>query len=1087
MYVHDHLRRKSQNNAEKWKKIILILVVSFFSIGMFSFFILWITLPDIDNPENLIAAQSSLILDRKGEILYAIHGDENRKDVTYDQISEYVPLAAMAIEDDEFYEHHGVDFVAFGLALCREFFLCSGTRGGSTITQQYIKNAFLSTERTYTRKAKEVILSLQLEGKFTKDEIMEKYLNRIPYGANIYGVEVAAKTFFGKSASDLTIAEAAILASIPKAPTYYSPYGSNIYAKIDVDESEIIKHDIYTEQDIVDEDPNFISKGLLGKTYTLGEGEEARDIYIKGRVAFVLERMELLGFITKEEKQLAQEEADSKEFTPFRDEIEAPHFVMYVRQILEEKYGKEQIEKGGLRITTTLDLEMQKEAEEAVEARGDHNERNFDANNASVISIEPNTGQIMAMVGSRDYWNDEIDGKVNITVRPRLPGSSFKPIVYASAFLAGYAPSTVLYDVKTKFGEWYEPENFDGSFKGPVNLRDSLGASLNIPAVKAGHLAGVQNVIDLARTMGIALNQPDDWYGLSLALGAGEASPIDMALAYAVFANGGYKVEPISILKVIDRNGSILEEYSAPEERTLVLDPQVAYLINDVLSDTNTRPGSYWQNQLNIPGHENGAKTGTSNKKKEEVNYPFDTWTIGYVRNLVTAVWAGNADGRHLRLNASGLDTASHIWRNFMLKAVERVEKQKFDVPEGIRWVRVAERSGKLPSKQTPEGEIAPAIFTSFSVPSKYDDSYEFVEIDKVSGLLATEFTPEAAREMKGYYTHSSILPNNTQWQSAVRKWAEENNQDEQPPTEYSTVHTSDNTDEKPQITIVSPKSKSTVSPPKLGVRVNISSPAGVNKVEYYFDDELLHVSTKAPFNGVLNLDQGLEGSYQIKAVIYDELFRVSQATTSVKIGEDETKPVVDFTYPSDDAKLEAGASVTAQINTYDPNGGVKNVRFYMDGKLKKDDTSLPFNWQLIVPEDLGKYELKAEAFDYTGNKSTSKIDIRVIEPSETLTGTSRILKPRNNASYDEGGQVLIQGFIDEDSRETVKEVVVLSKKAGSQAEEITKIFIGNEGAAPTYSIIWDSPEAGTYELYLKIILQDGKLRFTKKVPVVIR
>lgn len=1084
-HLRDHLKKKGVSIWQKTKYIIVGIVAFVFALGFFLMFAVIVTLPNIDNVRNLVASQSSLILDRNEEVLYAIHGDENRKIVPYSQISPYVAKAAMAIEDDAFYEHHGVDIAAFLKAVCSELHVCSQARGGSTITQQFVKNAFLSPERSYTRKAKEIILSLQLEGRYSKDEIMEMYLNRIPYGANIYGVEVAAQTFFGKSSAELTIAESAVLAAIPKAPTYYSPYGNNMYVQVDLNEEEILKQDIRTEQELVD----FISKGLLGKIYTYGEGEEIRNIYVKGRVDFVLERMKMLGYITEEEFDVAILESNNLEFIPFREDIIAPHFVMYVRQVLEEKYGKEALEKGGLRITTTLDVEMQNAADAAVDARAEINEEKYGVTNAALVSLDPDTGEIMAMVGSRDFWNDDIDGKVNVTLRPRLPGSSFKPIAYAAAFLQGYAPTTVVYDVRTKFGSWYEPENFDGEFIGPINFRNALGASRNIPAIKAGHLAGIPNVIDLARKMGIDLNQPDDWYGLSLALGAGEARPLDMALAYATFANGGYKVEPVAILKVEDRAGNILEEYKAPDKKDLVLDPQVAYLINNILSDSAARPDEYWRAQLTIPGHVNGAKTGTSNKKKDNVNYPFDTWTIGYTRNLSTAVWAGNADGTHLKWNATGLDVAGRIWKTYMVEATKEMPRTEFERPEGIRWIRVAERSGKLPSEHTPEDEIVSGIFASFSVPNQYDSSYQFVEIDKVSGKLATEFTPKEAIEKTAFYMHHSILPDNAQWESAVRAWAVKNGEDEEPPTEYDDVHTAETMDAKPQITITSPISKGTISPPSLAVWVDISSPAGVEKVDYFFDDELIDTATNAPFTGNFAISKSLKkgSSHKLKAIVFDELYRSNQSTISVKIGADKTPPIVSFVYPSDGAVLTAGTSIGVQLDARDPNGSIDKVKFFLDGKLKKEDVSFPFTWQLTVPSQKGSYDLRATAYDYAENKDTESITIRVVEDDGNLKGNSRLLLPRDNANLDEGDQILIKAFISEDDRDDVADIFFLAKKSGQLPDEVAKISITEDASASTYSIIWNSPPSGTYELYLKIVLEDGKLRFSKKVPVVVK
>ncbi|MBI5421656.1 penicillin-binding protein, partial [Candidatus Peregrinibacteria bacterium] len=482
--IHPHLKEKlGPDNTRlllkglKWAAFVagsLILIAILFVL-----LVVYPTLPDVRDLKGIAAAQSSTIFDREGNPLYVIHGEENRKNVELKNISPSAISASLAIEDDGFYKHGGVDFGAILMAVCHEVRLCPTARGGSTITQQFIKNAYLSSERTYSRKLKEILLALKLESSYTKDEILGMYLNRIPYGSSIYGIERAAETFFGKSSKDLTLAEGAILASIPKAPSYYSPYGANRYATINLSGDDILKSGIKTEQELVDVNPDFISKGLLGKTYTFGEGESQRSIYVKGRVDFVLGRMRELGYINDEQVKSALVEANSKEFKPFREEIVAPHFVMYVRQFLEEKYGKDTVEKGGLKITTTIDPKLQAAAEKAV---ADHEKLNLDkykASNASLVSMDPDTGQILAMVGSKDYWNEEIDGKVNIALRSRLPGSSFKPIVYAAAFLQGYAPSTVLYDVEMAFSGWYKPENYDGENRGPVTIRQALAWSLN--------------------------------------------------------------------------------------------------------------------------------------------------------------------------------------------------------------------------------------------------------------------------------------------------------------------------------------------------------------------------------------------------------------------------------------------------------------------------------------------------------------------------------------------------------------------------------------------------------------------------------
>jgi len=1064
------------------------ILFSFFSVLLVLIFIIP-TLPSIDNIQNLTAAQSSVILDKDENVLYTIHGDENRKIVSFDQISPSATHASVSIEDDRFYKHIGIDVAAILKAVCSELYICSKSRGGSTITQQFVKNAFLSSERTYSRKLKEIILSLRLERKYTKDQILQMYLNRIPYGSNIFGVEMASKKFFNKSASELTIAEGAILASIPKAPTYYSPYGNHKYTQIDLDSSEIINKNIYSEQDLFNYSSKFINKGLLGKTYTFGEGDDQRDIYIKGRVDFVLSRMKLLGYISEDEEKSALDEAIIKEFNPLRENITAPHFVMYVRELLEEKYGKEQVEKGGLRVITTLDSELQKSAEESIDKYSEQNEKRYDATNASLLSMNPSSGHILAMVGSRDYWNDEIDGKVNVSLRPRLPGSTFKPIAYASAFLQGYAPSTILYDVKTNFGGTYEPENFDGEFRGPVTMRTALAHSLNIPAVKSGYLAGVPGMLDLARKMGIQLNQPDDWYGLSLALGAGEARLIDVVTAYGIFANGGYKVPPVAILKIEDKNGNILEEYRAPIKKDLILDPQVAYLVNDVLSDSSVRPEGWWRDQLTLPGQINGAKTGTSNKKVKDINYPFDTWTVGYTRDIVTGVWAGNNDGKHLTLKASGLDTAGRMWREFMLLATKDLPRNPFEKPEGIRWVKISKRSGKLPSEHTPEEEIESAIFTSFSVPKEYDNSYQMVEIDKISGKLSTEFTPKESLEMKPYYTHHSILPNKSLWEDPVREWAKENNQDETPPTEYDDVHTADIMNIKPKIEIRSPKTQSSISSPAVGVWVDINSPAGVSKVDYYFDDEFIKSISTSPYKGSILISKKLkQGSvHTIKAVVFDELFRSSQSSVQVKIGEDDIAPSVRFAYPTGGTTLTSGSLMSTQIDAYDSNGDIKKVDFYIDGEKLHSLNKPPYIFQFNVSENSDYMKLKAVAYDYSNNSREAEINIDVKSSSNLdLSGTFKITKPRKNAVYNQGDRVLVGVYLDEDTRKNIKELILLSKKSKGRPSEISKLQI-DSGGAQSYTFIWDNPQAGQYELYLKIVLNDDKIRFSQKVPMIVR
>lgn len=1107
--IRHQLNQKDYKTIFKWvmKGGGIVFLLAFFWL----FFIFIPSLPDVLNIENLTAAQASEIRDREGNLLYRIHGDENRESVELEDIAPHAVEAVLAIEDDQFYRHMGIDIGGILKAVCAEVGFCPA-RGGSTITQQFIKNAFLGPERTYSRKLKEIFLALKLERNFTKDEILEMYLNRIPYGSNIYGIERAANVFFGKSAKDLTLEEGAVLAAIPKAPTFYSPYGNNKYASITIDAEKIFEMDLKTEQDLVGADRRFIQKGLLGKTHIFTEGGERvmneggeegaseaevdeggsvvsqREIYVKGRVDFVLERMEFLGYITSQQRDAALQQAESLAFSEFREEIKAPHFVMYVRQYLEDKYGKDQVEKGGLNVITTIDPAMQEAAEKAVTAYAEQNLKRYNASNASLVATDPNNGQILAMVGSVDYWNDEIDGKVNVALRPRLPGSSFKPIVYAAAFLQGYAPSTVLYDVKTKFGAWYEPENYDGQYRGPVTLKKALAHSLNVPAVKAAYLAGIPNVIDLARKMGVQLNQPDDWYGLSLALGAGEARLIDMVQAYGIFANGGYAMDPVSILKIEDRNGNILEEYQSPQNKRMILDPQVAYLINYTLSDVDARPEGWWRQQLSIPGQVNGAKTGTSNKKKGEINYPFDTWTLGYTRRLAAGVWAGNNDGQHLGLKASGLDTAGRIWHDFMVAATEGKPSEPFDKPEGIKWVNISQKTGQLPSEHTPPDQIINSPFASFSVPTEYDQSYRLVKIDKVSGKLATEFTPEAAIEERAYFQHHAILPDNVNWEKAVRDWARANHQDETPPTEYDDVHTAETMGGEPSIVIISPQALSEVAPPSLGVWVDIESKSGVSHVEYYWDDELVHIVDQPPYKGVIKVSKrGTKAGeiHELKAVIYDRLLRSNQSSITVKIGEDKTSPVIDFVYPDKSTELPANTSVPVQIIAFDENGDVKEVEFYIEGELMTTLKAPPYVWQWTTPDQPGDYRLKVVAYDHAKNKSEKSLLISTHSTTSPSVSQSQITSPHEDSVHDEGDRLLVKAVLSPD--EKVKEVVLQAHQKGQLPLEIAKWLNRGNETVLNHTFVWDPLPAGTYSLSLKIVLSDGRIHFSQRVPIVIR
>lgn len=613
---------------------IAVFVLGLIATGGLFLWVASLDIPDLSAFEERRILQSTKIYDRTGEVLlYDLHEDVRRTIIPYEDISRHIKNATVAIEDDTFFEHMGVRPLAIvraALANLQGGDLLGG-QGGSTITQQVVKNSILQREKTLTRKVKEAILALRLEQELSKEEILGHYLNESPYGGTIYGVEEASQTFFGKSAADVTLGEAAYLAALPQSPTRYSPYGNN------------------TE-------------------------------LLDARQKLVLERMLLNNFINQEEYETAL--AEEVIFQPQSvSGIRAPHFVFYIREQLVDLYGEEALAERGLKVITTLNYELQAEAERIVKERAMFNKDTYSASNAGLVAIDPQTGDVLVMVGSRDYFDEEIDGNFNVTLAPRQPGSSIKPIVYASAFSKGYTPDTVVYDVRTQFSpaceawEWssespcYSPNNYNGKFKGPISFRNSLAQSLNIPAVKALYLTGLKDAIKLAGDMGIStLNDPDR-LGLTLVLGGGEVRLLEHTGAYGVFANEGVRAERRSILKIEDSRGNVLHEPEVLETR--VLDRDVALQITDVLSDNVARTPLWGSNSLvNFPNRDVAAKSGSTNDLR-------DAWIMGYAPNIAVGAWVGNNDNSRMGGGLSGLITTP-MWREFMDVALEKIEEQNF-------------------------------------------------------------------------------------------------------------------------------------------------------------------------------------------------------------------------------------------------------------------------------------------------------------------------------------------------------------------------------------------------------------------------
>lgn len=890
--------RKALKSPKDWKKILTYLGIGAVGLGLL-FTIITVgyiaivsyDLPDIRDLKNSTFAESSVIYDRNGEALYSIHGDEDRKYVTLSEMSQSIIDATIAIEDDEFYQHKGFDLPGILKALYTNTVSGDIQRGASTITQQLVKNTVLSNEKSYQRKIKELLLAIRVEDTYSKEEILEMYLNKIPYGNNAFGVQRAAEKYFDKDAKDLDLAESAILASLPNAPTRYNPFGSNRYSRLLVDPAELANRNITSEKDLRTEE---YIRGLIGTELDINGNK----VYIPGRANIVLGEMLEKGNITESEMLEATRKIEQTEdlFKSLGSDFQHPHFVLYIKTLIEEKYGKDYTETGGLKIYTTLDAELQDVAEAAVTEIGESNAANYNATNASLISLDPNNGHILAMVGSRDYDNTDIDGNVNISTNSyRQPGSSFKPFVYAVAFKNGYGPGSVLYDVRTNFGAW-TPENYDGTFEGPMSIRQALGASRNIPAVKAYYLAGrTEPVVEQVNQMGLTNISKNTDAGGSLSLGGGiTVRPIDLATAYGVFANGGEQVKANPIIKIETSDGTVLEEFEEEtEEKEQVLEPEIAYLINDILSDESVKLGP----RLSLPGKKVATKTGTSTKPNGR---PADTWTVGYTSNVVTVVWAGNSNDAKtgdMAATASGYTNAAPIWQRFMLAATQKYPSSGFSKPSGVVERQISLATGLLPTDRTPEDYIGTDLFAeSAETPEEPENTWLDIQIETVSGLIWQDGCPEDTKVSKLYREHHAIDQSYSNWESAIQAWldfvrqqGEEGEEEidplmQAPPTEFCTPAS---TTQKPKVEILSPDE---LIKGVNKIEVNAAAPLGIEKVEFFLNDSLKATARSAPYTGTLRIGPNYESGSKhiIEAKITDESGYTASSVIELEIVEED-------------------------------------------------------------------------------------------------------------------------------------------------------------------------------------------------------
>jgi len=902
-----------------WKSVGRILLFAILALIFFTALVFAWFSKDLPTPGNIkkrTAVQSSQVLDREGNVLYQISGEERRTVIKSEDIPQYAKDAVVALEDKDFYKHHGVDFRGIIRSIYYNFIKRDPTgQGGSTITQQFVKNALLSPKKTYTRKIKEIILSIEIEMMYSKDEILTMYLNEIPYGSNAYGIQAASETYFDKNAKDLTLTEAAILASLPQAPTYYSPYGSH------------------------------------------------RDA-LYYRALHTLKEMRDQGYITEDERALAAAPIENKQvaFSKFKANIKAPHFVFYVREKMAAKYGDRLLEEGGLQITTTLDPNKQAIAEEVVAAGASKNWSRYRGYNAALVAIDPKNGEVLAMVGGRDYFDTEHDGNVNVAARPRQPGSAFKPVVYATLFKEQWGPGSTLYDLSTDFGNGYEPQNNDGRTQGPLTIRDALGSSLNIPAVKALGIAGLNNVLATAKDMGVTtLNEPER-YGLSLVLGGGEVKLVELTGAYAVFADNGKAQETTEILKVVDSTGKVLED-NTPEGRKKeqVIHEDIAYEISNVLSDNNAKIRGYgsYRSIFSNPNHLYAVKTGTTTDFR-------DGWTLGYTPSLVAGVWTGNNDNTAMASGAYGSMTATPIWRDFMDRALEGTPNEEFSRPEEIKEATIDKLTNKLASSGSKM--TTTDIFAPWQIPSDKNGSVT-VRIDKITGKKATDDCPAEFVEERTFYDIHSEKPDNPNWENPVRAWAAASGYLNPPPSGEATCAAKDATNQ-PRVTISSPSDGSEVSGTRT-ISTSINAPLGIKLVEFYIDDVNIGTDTSSPYSYSYNFNNLSLGSHKIKVRVIDRINQSADTTINVQVVDDSTPPA------EVENLISAQGSGSISLSWSNPgDSDFSHVRIYRSDNpgsigilIRNNYTATSFS----ESRPPGEWWYTIKTVDYSGNPSNGR------------------------------------------------------------------------------------------------------------------
>lgn len=885
------------------------------------------SLPDPNRLLGRDVPESTKIYDREGGLLYEVHGEFKRTLINLDQMSPYVQKATIAAEDKNFYNHAGISLTGLARSLIVDIIYREKRQGGSTITQQFIKNAVLTREKSLWRKVKEIILAVEMEARFSKDEILKLYLNEIPYGRNAYGIEAASLTYFNKPAKDLTIAESAYLAALPQAPSYYNPSGTH------------------------------------------------RDA-LEARKDYVLREMKSEGYINEEEYNKAMEE--KVVFQVAKTSIKAPYFVFYIEEYIAEKYGERTLQEGGLKVHTTLDPRLQEIAERVIK-EGSASIRSRNANNSALVATDPKTGQILAMVGGKDYFAESqpagctpgknclFEPNVNVATSQRQPGSSFKPYVYLTAFGREhkYAPASMLMDVVTDFGNYggkdYQPRNYNNQVYGPVSMRKALAGSLNIPAVKTLALVGVDNAVETARELGITSKLQN--CGLSLVLGGCEVRLLDHVAAFGAVANMGDRHNKTGIMKVVDQEGKTLEEYKDDSQQ--VVDPQAAYELISIMTDNSARSFVFGSSApLTLPDRELACKTGTTQNWH-------DGWTMCFTPNISAGVWSGNNDGTLLKAGSDGVVVAAPILNKFLREATRGTPVENFKVPAGITKITVDSVSGKLPNEFTPETKSE--VFADYAVPTDRDDVHVGIKIDTTTGEKATDLTPEENIATKVYSVFHSEKRDNPNWENPVVAWALANGY-EYPNGSGPVLSDKD----RPKVSITKPSDGSAISGSKFDIEVSAESDKGIAKVQISIDGDVVQTLTDTPYKISVNNNYS-DGIHIISVRATDKNGITNDTSSSFVIGDPGDS--LSMTEPNDKAAVSFPLTISASSDTQ-----FKTVSFYyQSGNSSKligtagPDSGFGSNYNYSLtwnsPPPTGAYRLYAKS---DKGATSNRIDITV-------------------------------------------------------------------------------------------------------------